>query len=103
MKYKCKQDIILFDLTLAKKGDLVEKDQVLECGSVYIKLTEDFISNEDLFEQHSLVQVNTKEFQQATEEIEKEWIVEIKVKTSRSNLRKIEEIVQKEISKILWN
>lgn len=101
MKFRCKKDIELYGFCLAKQNDIVMLDQILESGSVSIKLTEDFVDNLELFEPINQVIMNMKEFEEGSEEIEKEWIVEIKVKTTRSRLRKLEEFIHSELPKFL--
>lgn len=102
MKWKCKKDIILFENLLANKGDIVEIGQVLYYGPISLTIDDDFVKNEELFEpvQENFI-IKTKEFQDDEEEVEKEWIIELKLTCSRKNLRKIESFLNSEVSKFL--
>lgn len=102
MKYRCKKDIVLFEHTLAEKNELVEVGQVLKNGPLSVTIDDEFIANPELFEPFiENLQIKTKEFSTEVEDIEKEWIIEIKIKTTRKNLRKIEEFLNKEITNFL--
>lgn len=101
MKWKCKKDVILFGKKLAEEGDIVSEGQVLGNDSISITIDEDLLSNEELFERVHNIKISSKDYEPQNEDIEKEWIIELKVKTTRKKLRKIEEFIQNEVEKML--
>lgn len=102
MKYRCKQDIVLFEHVLAEKNQIVEIGQVLSNGPISVNIDNDFVENTELFETYvDNLSIKTREFSDETEEIEKEWIIELKLTTTRKNLRKIESFLNSEVQKFL--
>jgi hypothetical protein len=101
MKWKCKKDVVLFGKKLAEKDDLIIEGQTLDNGSISITIDQELLSNNDLFEKIEGIQVSSKDFEPSSEDIEKEWIIELKVKTTRKNLRRIEQFIQSEVEKMI--
>ncbi len=101
MKWKCKTDVVLFGKVLATAGDIVSEGQTLTNGNIAISIDSEMLSDEEVFEKIQHVSVVTKAFNKASEEEEKEWIVEMKIKTTRSKLRDIELFLQDAIEKMI--
>jgi hypothetical protein len=101
MKWKCKTDVVLFGKVLATAGDIVSEGQTLTNGNITISIDSEMLSDEEVFEKIQHVSVVTKAFNKAAEEEEKEWIVEMKIKTTRSKLRDIELFLQGAIEKMI--
>ena len=101
MNWKCKKDVMLFGKKLADEGDIVTKGQVLGNDSISITIDEDLLSNGELFEKIQNVKISSRDYEAQTEDIEKEWIIELKITTTRRKLRKIEQFIQAEIEKML--
>jgi hypothetical protein len=101
MKWKCKTDVVLFGKILATAGDIVSEGQTLTNGNIAISIDSEMLSDEEVFEKIQHVSVTTKAFNKETEEEEREWIVEMKIKTTRSKLRDIELFLQDSIEKMI--
>ncbi len=101
MKWKCKTDVVLFGKVLATAGDIVSEGQTLTNGNIAISIDSEMLSDEEVFEKIQHVSVTTKAFNKEAEEEEREWIVEMKIKTTRSKLRDIELFLQDAIEKMI--
>lgn len=102
-KFLCKSDINLMGKKLASVGDIVEENSILESedGIIKLKLETSYLENKILFNEVNDIKIITKELDQNEEEMIKEWIIQIKVKTSRKNLRDIEDYLNKNLSNLL--
>jgi hypothetical protein len=102
MKYMCLEDIVLFDNIIAYKYDIVTLNQVLSSGQISVCLDEDFLEkNKSLFRPIENLNIKTKEFNSENEEIVKDWILELKITTSRKKLRQIEQFLNQEVVKFI--
>ena len=101
-KYVCKDDIIFMGKKLASVGDIVEEGTVLSSDNEYItlKLESPFIENIHLFQELKDLDLEIKEVDQSDEDLVKDWIIQMKVNTSRRKLREIEDFLKKECRKV---
>jgi hypothetical protein len=101
MKFVCLKDLTLFGKKMVSEGDIVEINQVITNGTISINLDETMLSDSEMFLKLNKAEIITRQYQEETENIEKDWIIELKVKTTRTKLREIEDFLRIEIEKLL--
>ena len=103
-RYICNDDVIILKKKLATSGAVIEIGDELksECGSIKFKFDEDFISNfSDLFSPIPDINIESKELSESDESQIKDWIIQLKITTSRKKLRQIENFIKLNIEKLL--
>jgi len=103
-KFLCRSDFSIVGKTLSKCGDIITEDQNLtsEDGSMAIKMDLVTISNSSCFQEIiDKLDIEIKEADQEEEIIEKDWIIQIKVTTTRKKLRFIEDFLRNNLVEIL--
>lgn len=102
-KYVCKNDIIFMGTKLASVGDIVEEGSILKADNDFItlRLEPPFIENVHLFQELKDLDLEIKEAGQSDEDLVKDWVIQMKVNTSRRKLREIEDFLRKNVEKFL--
>jgi hypothetical protein len=92
MKYLCLEDVMSFGVVMIPKGAIVEAGQKFNASGLTLELSEFLLMDNPMFEPIQM-SVTTREHSDDTEQIERDWIIEVKVRTNRSKLRAIEEFL----------
>jgi hypothetical protein len=102
-RYVCKNDINFMGKKLASVGDIVEEGSTLTSDdeTITLKLDNIFLEKStNLFEIISDINIEIKEVEN-DEDFVKDWIIQMKVNTSRRKLRLIEDFLRANIDKML--
>lgn len=102
MKYFCREDVTSVGVVLAHKGDLVEAGQRLESGGISVTLDESMLRNSGMFDVvPDTLSVTTRESDPASEEETRDWVIELRLSTTRSRLRDIEDFIRSGVAGML--
>jgi len=101
-KFICKSDIIIMGKKIASQGDTLEEGQLLKSDdeALVIKLDLNYLSGEQ-FEEITKFDFNVKEVDISEENIEKDWIIQLKITTSRKKLREIESFLKENLNNLI--
>jgi hypothetical protein len=103
-KFLCNEDFVVIGKKLASKGDYVNEGDILqsEDGSISLKMElDDLVSSPIFNEVIDRMEIQVKEVNQDDEELVKDWILQIKVNTSRKKLRDIEDFIRQNLVRYL--
>ena len=100
MKYTCLQDVTSFGEVMIPSGAVVEAGQRFTVSDVTVELS-DFLLKDERFFEPLRVSVGSRAHNAESENDERDWIVEVKVRTTRSKLRAIEEFLSEELPGML--
>ena len=102
-KFICKKDIEFLGKNIIKKDTIIEVDKeiLLETDdkSLSMKMTIEEILKNELFEEikDDYLKMSIKEVSGDEESIVKEWILQLKVTTTRKRLREIEKFLNQNL------
>lgn len=100
MKYTCLQDVTSFGEVMIPSGSVVEAGQRFTVSGVTLELSDLLLKDKRFFEPKG-VSVGSRAHTAESENEERDWIVEVKVRTTRAKLRAIEEFLSDELPKML--
>lgn len=105
-KFLCKSDVIIMGKKLASSGDLVNEGDTLQSSdkSISLKMDIESLLNNDSFEEVvdvSILDIKIQELPEEEENVEKDWMLQIKITTSRKKLRVIERYIREDLAKLL--
>lgn len=98
----CNSDLIVMDKLLVKKGDIVSSGDIVECDYIKLKLELDYLNKSELFKEVVSSKIDIEIVESPDDEnIDKDWVLQIKLTTSRSKLRTIESFLNDNLVKLL--
>lgn len=105
-KFLCKSDLIIMGKKLASSGDSVNEGDTLQSSdkTLSLKMDIDTLLNNTSFEEVvdvAMLDIKIQELPEQEEDIEKDWMLQIKVTTSRKKLRTIERYIREDLVKLL--
>lgn len=100
MKYTCIVDVTSFDEVVIPKGTVVEAGQTFTASHLTLELSELNLQNTKLFAPLHMA-VSSREHSDDADQVERDWIVEVKVRTTRARLRAIEEFLSERLPDML--
>lgn len=91
---------------LASSGDSVNEGDILQSSdkTLSLKMDIDTLLNNTSFEEVvdiAMLDIKIQELPEQEEDIEKDWMLQIKVTTSRRKLRTIEKYIREDLAKLL--
>jgi len=100
-KFLCKTDFVIMGKKLALAGDSVNEGDILQSNdnTLSLKMDIDTLLNNALFEEVVevvMLDIKIQELPEEEEDIEKDWVLQIKVTTSRKKLRTIERYIRED-------
>ena len=99
-KFLCNTDFVVIGKKLANKGDILEEGSILksEDGSLSFKMEIDDFCNSPMFNEIiDKMEINVKEVNEDDENLVKDWILQVKVNTSRKKLRDMETFLRENL------
>ena len=98
-KFLCKSDIIIMGHKMIKSGDIISVGDSVksEDGSLSIIMDINKLMDKNSFEEISNIELDIVESSEDEELIIKDWILQLKLKTSRKKLRVIEDFLRDNI------
>lgn len=105
-KFLCKSDLIIMGKKLASSGDSVNEGDTIQSSdkTLSLKMDIDTLLNNTSFEEVvdvAMLDIKIQELPEEEEDIEKDWMLQIKVTTSRRKLRTIERYIREDLAKLL--
>lgn len=105
-KFLCKTDFVIMGKKLALSGDSVNEGDTLQSNdnTLSLKMDIDTLLNNTSFEEVvevAMLDIKIQELPEEEEDIEKDWMLQIKVTTSRKKLRTIERYIREDLVKLL--
>ena len=103
-KFICISELTIIGKKLANIDQVVTEGDTLQSDdeSISLKMELDDLINNPIFEEiKPNVEIEIKEVLENEEEITKDWILQIKVNTTRKKLREIEFFIQNNLEKLL--
>jgi hypothetical protein len=105
-KFLCKTDFVIMGKKLALAGDSVNEGDILQSNdnTLSLKMDIDTLLNNASFEEVvevAMLDIKIQELPEEEEDIEKDWVLQIKVTTSRKKLRTIERYIREDLVKLL--
>lgn len=103
-KFLCNSDFTIMGKILAHVGDEVIEDSTLksEDGSLSIKMDIDLIKSNSCFSEIiEPLDIEIKEVPSEEEDMEKDWILQLKITTSRRKIRQIETFIRENLVKLI--
>ena len=100
-KFLCKTDFVIMGKKLALAGDSVNEGDILQSNdnTLSLKMDIDTLLNNASFEEVvevAMLDIKIQELPEEEEDIEKDWVLQIKVTTSRKKLRTIERYIRED-------
>jgi hypothetical protein len=100
MKYLCLEDVTSFGVVMIPKGAVVEAGQRFTESGLTLELSELLLRDNPMFEPVQM-SVSSREHSEVADQEERDWIVEVKVRTTRSRLRAIEHFLSEKLPGML--
>ena len=103
-KFVCKTELTILGKKLSDVGRIVTEGDTLQSDddSISLKMElDDLINNPSFTEIKPSVEIDVKEVMEDEEELTKDWILQIKVNTSRKKLREIEFFIKENLENLL--
>jgi len=102
MRYACREDLTSMGVVLARRGDIVEPGQVLVADGVSLTLEESALRGSGMFEPvREGLSVSSRESDPSADDEARDWVIEIRVSTTRSRLIKIEDFIRSGVPGLL--
>jgi len=108
VKYTCTEQVSSMGIVLIAEGQVVESGQRIQSGGLAVELTQEVIGSwsktdgEPLFRpMPEPITISSRPHEAMGEEEPRDWIVEMRVTTTRTRLRAIEEFISSRVPDML--
>jgi len=92
MKYTCLEDVTSFGVVMIKKGTVVQSGERFSASGITLELSDYLLKDNMLFAPLQM-SVSSREHSEDADQAERDWVLEVKVRTTRAKLRAIEDFL----------
>ena len=102
-KFLCVSDFSVMGKILAKPGDILKEGDTVKSEdlSIIFKMDTDALKTASFRELPDTIDVKINEISPLNDDVEKEWVIQMKFKTTKRNLNKIESFLRDNLENML--